>query len=254
MEHFYFHNCLYERVWKENRRRYQETTPTWDVLHTFPHDYKAVFVGDASMSPYEIAAPGGSVEHFNEEAGAVWMERLVRTYPACVWLNPVPEASESHGIDLHDATAQGNRMYRLADGLTRRCGSWCGSASAREPTRASVFSWQPTAESPAIMDKITPPAPTISPLRVCHLVSSTDGTAPPGDRVLTCRAVLRGRYLREDGRYLCVRLPRRLPPGCARSLALKLGVEHLDFRLVGLTNGFGLAEQLDAPSSDRICS
>ena len=75
MEHFYFHNCLYERVWKENRRRFQETTPTFDVLHTYPHDYKAIFVGDASMSPYEIIAPGGSVEHYNEEAGATWMER-----------------------------------------------------------------------------------------------------------------------------------------------------------------------------------
>src|SRR5476649_1337095 len=66
MVHFYFHNCLYERVWKENRRRFQETTPTWDVLHTYPHDYKVVFVGDASMSPYEIAAPGGSVERSEE--------------------------------------------------------------------------------------------------------------------------------------------------------------------------------------------
>ncbi|MEJ2623042.1 MAG: VWA domain-containing protein, partial [Pseudolabrys sp.] len=69
MEHFYFHNCLYEKVWKENRRRFQETTSTWDVLHTYPHDYKVVFVGDASMSPYEITAPGGSVEHFNDEPG-----------------------------------------------------------------------------------------------------------------------------------------------------------------------------------------
>ena len=76
MEHFYFHNCLYERVWKENRRRYEETTPTWDVLHKYPHDYKVMFVGDASMSPYEITAPGGSVEHYNEEAGAAWMERV----------------------------------------------------------------------------------------------------------------------------------------------------------------------------------
>ena len=84
MEHFYFHNCLYERVWKENRRRFQQTTPTWDVLHTYPHDYKAIFVGDASMSPYEITSPGGSVEHYNEEAGAVWMERMTRAYPACV--------------------------------------------------------------------------------------------------------------------------------------------------------------------------
>jgi uncharacterized protein with von Willebrand factor type A (vWA) domain len=66
LAHFYFHNCLYEKVWKENRRRFQETTPTWDVLHKYPHDYKVVIVGDASMSPYEITAPGGSVEHFNE--------------------------------------------------------------------------------------------------------------------------------------------------------------------------------------------
>jgi len=65
-----------------------DTTPTWDVLHTYPHDYKVIFVGDASMSPYEVMAPGGSVEHYNEETGAVWMERVARTYPACVWLNP----------------------------------------------------------------------------------------------------------------------------------------------------------------------
>src|SRR5665213_2703857 len=65
MEHFYFHNCLYEKVWKNNSRRFQQTTPTWDVLHAYPHDYTAVFVGDASMSPYEITAPGGSVEHYN---------------------------------------------------------------------------------------------------------------------------------------------------------------------------------------------
>ena len=69
MVHLYFHNCLYERVWKQNARRWTETTPTWDVLHTYPHDYKVIFVGDAAMSPYEIVAPGGSVEHFNEEAG-----------------------------------------------------------------------------------------------------------------------------------------------------------------------------------------
>src|SRR6266699_542992 len=91
MEHFYFHNCLYERVWKENRRRFQQTTPTFDVLHKYPHDYKVVIVGDASMSPYEITAPGGSVEHFNEEAGSVWLERITRTYPAAVWLNPVAQ-------------------------------------------------------------------------------------------------------------------------------------------------------------------
>ena len=91
LEFFYFHNCLYEGVWKDNRRRFAERTPTWDVLHKFPHDYKAVFVGDAAMSPYEISHPGGSVEHFNEEAGTVWMHRVTTTYPAAVWLNPTPE-------------------------------------------------------------------------------------------------------------------------------------------------------------------
>ena len=91
LEFFYFHNCLYEGVWKDNRRRFSERTSTWDVLHKFPHDYKAVFVGDAAMSPYEISHPGGSVEHFNEEAGAVWMHRVTTTYPAAVWLNPTPE-------------------------------------------------------------------------------------------------------------------------------------------------------------------
>jgi uncharacterized protein with von Willebrand factor type A (vWA) domain len=91
LEFFYFHNCPYESLWKDNRRRHAERTPTWDVLHKFGHDYKTVFVGDASMSPYEITHPGGSVEHFNEEAGAVWMRRLVDTYPSAVWLNPTAE-------------------------------------------------------------------------------------------------------------------------------------------------------------------
>ncbi len=92
LEFFYFHNCVYEGVWKDNRRRFSERTPTWEVMHKFPHDYKLIFVGDAAMSPYEISHPGGSVEHFNEEAGAVWMQRLINTYPAAVWLNPTPEA------------------------------------------------------------------------------------------------------------------------------------------------------------------
>jgi len=92
LEFFYFHNCPYEGVWKDNRRRFQERTPMWDVLHKFGHDHKLVLVGDASMSPYEITQPGGSVEHMNEEAGAVWLGRLTATYPAAVWLNPLPEA------------------------------------------------------------------------------------------------------------------------------------------------------------------
>lgn len=104
LEFFYFHNCLYESVWQDNRRRMSERTPTWDVLHKFGHDYKVVFVGDAAMSPYEIAHPGGSVEHFNAEAGAVWLQRVVNTYPATVWLNPEPE----RGWDY----TQSNRMVR----------------------------------------------------------------------------------------------------------------------------------------------
>ncbi|PLK25917.1 VWA domain-containing protein [Novosphingobium sp. TH158] len=91
LEFFYFHNCLYEGVWKNNARRRTERTPTWDVLHKYGHDYKVIFVGDAAMSPYEITHQGGSVEHFNPEAGAVWMQRVTNTYPATVWLNPVPE-------------------------------------------------------------------------------------------------------------------------------------------------------------------
>jgi uncharacterized protein with von Willebrand factor type A (vWA) domain len=121
MEHFYFHNCLYERVWKENRRRWQETTPTFDVMHTYPHDYKVIFVGDASMSPYEVTMPGGSVEHFNEEPGAVWLERVTRTYPACVWLNPVAE-HEWEGTQSIRMVRQlmGGRMYPLTlEGIDR---------------------------------------------------------------------------------------------------------------------------------------
>ena len=91
LEFFYFHNCVYESVWKDNRRRFSERTPTWDVLHKFGHDYKLIFVGDATMSPYEITHAGGSVEHYNEEAGAVWLKRMANTYPSAVWLNPTPE-------------------------------------------------------------------------------------------------------------------------------------------------------------------
>ena len=114
LEFFYFHNCLYEGVWKDNRRRFQERTPTWDILHKYGHDWKIVFVGDASMSPYEITHPGGSVEHFNEEAGAVWMQRMVSTYPAAVWLNPMQEKywGYSHSIRIIQELMK-DRMYPL---------------------------------------------------------------------------------------------------------------------------------------------
>ena len=114
LEFFYFHNCPYEAVWKDNRRRFEERTPTWDVLHKFGHDYKLVLVGDASMSPYEITHGGGSVEHFNDEAGAVWLKRMVTTYPAAVWLNPVPEQHWSYtgSIQIVRELMQ-DRMYPL---------------------------------------------------------------------------------------------------------------------------------------------
>ena len=91
MEFFYFHNCLYEGVWKDNRRRHAEKIETWDLLNKFGKDYKVIFVGDATMSPYEITYPGGSVEHWNEEAGAIWVDRLTNIYDSVVWLNPTGE-------------------------------------------------------------------------------------------------------------------------------------------------------------------
>ncbi|HEX8555511.1 MAG TPA: VWA domain-containing protein [Sphingomonas sp.] len=117
MEFFYFHNCPYEGLWKDNRRRFAERTPTWDVLHKFGHDYKCVFVGDASMSPYEITHPGGSVEHMNEESGATWMHRLVTTYPAAVWLNPIPSEQWGYSQSIRMIREMiGDRMYPLTLG------------------------------------------------------------------------------------------------------------------------------------------
>src|SRR3954464_10309563 len=114
LEFFYFHNCPYESLWKDNRRRFAERTPTWDVLHKFGHDWKIVFVGDASMSPYEVTHPGGSVEHYNEEAGAVWMQRLANTYPSAVWLNPVAEKYWSYTSSIQIVrTLMQDRMYPL---------------------------------------------------------------------------------------------------------------------------------------------
>ena len=91
LEHYYFHNCLYEGVWRDNARRWTEQTPTWDVLHTYGADYKCIFVGDASMSPYEILHPGGANEHWNAEAGEVWLRRAREKWPDHLWINPVPQ-------------------------------------------------------------------------------------------------------------------------------------------------------------------
>ncbi|WP_423196570.1 putative CoxE-like protein, contains von Willebrand factor type A (vWA) domain [Cupriavidus sp. H19C3] len=91
LEYYYFHNCVYDYVWKNNRRRHAEKIATWDLIHKYTPDYKVIFVGDATMSPYEILQPGGSVEYNNPEAGAVWLNRLIEQFPHFVWLNPEPE-------------------------------------------------------------------------------------------------------------------------------------------------------------------
>ena len=114
MEFFYFHNCLYEAVWKDNQRRASEKIATWDVLHKYGHDYKVIFVGDATMSPYEVTQPGGAVEHWNEEAGATWMTRLTDIYESCVWLNPTPERYWEHSASTALLKRlMGERMYPL---------------------------------------------------------------------------------------------------------------------------------------------
>ena len=100
LEYFYFHNCPYERVWKNNRRRHEVVIPTFEVLRTYGPDYKLIIVGDATMSPYEIATPGGSVEHMNAEAGSVWIERLTSHYRRSAWLNPQSHGSWGHSQSI----------------------------------------------------------------------------------------------------------------------------------------------------------
>jgi uncharacterized protein with von Willebrand factor type A (vWA) domain len=91
LEYFYFHNCVYEGVWRDNARRHKEAISVWDVIHKYGSDYKLIFVGDATLGPYEITYPGGSVEHWNEETGAVWMQRLLNHFNHAIWLNPQME-------------------------------------------------------------------------------------------------------------------------------------------------------------------
>ncbi|HUS24431.1 MAG TPA: VWA domain-containing protein [Candidatus Binatia bacterium] len=122
LEYFYFHNFVYESVWKDNRRRHAERTPLFDVLHRYPPDYKLIFVGDATMSPYEILHPGGSVEHWNEEAGAVWFKRLLDVYPRVIWLNPENEKhwEYSPSIQIAQELLGKGRMFPLTlEGLDR---------------------------------------------------------------------------------------------------------------------------------------
>lgn len=114
LAYFYFHNCVYEGVWRDNQRRHQERFSVWDLIHTYPSDYKVIFVGDATMGPYEITYPGGSVEHWNEEPGAAWMQRLLNHYRHAVWLNPQPVEywQYTHSIQIMQELMQ-SRMYPL---------------------------------------------------------------------------------------------------------------------------------------------
>ncbi|MHC5652844.1 vWA domain-containing protein [Stappia sp. ICDLI1TA098] len=119
LEYFYFHNCPYEYVWKNNARRHAERIPTQELLNKYGPDYKLIFVGDASMSPYEIAYAGGSVEHWNEEAGAVWMQRLTQQFPRSAWLNPVSERhwSYTHSIQMIRELMDGRHYPLTLEGL-----------------------------------------------------------------------------------------------------------------------------------------
>ena len=121
MEYFYFHNCIYESVWKDNRRRHTERTATLDVLHTYPNDYKVIIVGDAAMSPFELTHAGGSVEHWNEEPGIAWLQRIAATFPRTVWINPAPERywSYSPSRELIARIFEGRMFPLTLEGLDR---------------------------------------------------------------------------------------------------------------------------------------
>ena len=121
LEYYYFHNCLYEGVWRDNRRRWSEVTPTWEVLRTYGSDYKCIFVGDASMSPYEIAFAGGANEHWNEEAGQVWLARARDQWPDNLWINPVPEQQwrYTQSIGMIHEIFEGAMVPMTLEGLER---------------------------------------------------------------------------------------------------------------------------------------
>ncbi|MDF1873374.1 VWA domain-containing protein [Vannielia sp.] len=121
LEYYYFHNCLYDGVWRDNRRRWNAQTPTWEVLNTYGPDYRAIFVGDASMSPYELTYPGGANEHWNEEPGATWLTRAREQWRQNLWINPVPQTYWGHtqSIDMVSQLFDGQMVPMTLDGLTR---------------------------------------------------------------------------------------------------------------------------------------
>jgi hypothetical protein len=121
LDHFYFHNCLYEGVWRDNRRRWDAQISTAELLRTYGHDYKCIFVGDANMSPYEVTHPGGANEHWNQESGAVWLQRAIRQWPASLWINPTPERywDTSHSIRLIHQIFENRMVPMTLEGIGR---------------------------------------------------------------------------------------------------------------------------------------
>ena len=121
LEHFYFHNCLYEFVWRDNARRWTERMPTWDVLRTYGSDWKCIFVGDAAMSPYEVKIPGGANEHWNEDAGEVWLQRARSQWPDHLWINPTPEPHwrYTQSIGMISQIFEGRMVPMTLEGLSR---------------------------------------------------------------------------------------------------------------------------------------
>jgi uncharacterized protein len=121
LEHFYFHNCPYEHLWKDAWRRHAERTPTFEVLHTYDQSYKLIFVGDAAMAPYELAEAGGAIEHQNAETGETWLRRFVEIYPKAVWLNPMPERywDGTLSIPMIRKIMDGRMFPLTLDGLDR---------------------------------------------------------------------------------------------------------------------------------------
>jgi uncharacterized protein with von Willebrand factor type A (vWA) domain len=114
LEFYYFHNCIYDYLWKNNRRRFAEKFPTWDIIRKYNKDYKLIFIGDATMSPYEILQPGGSVEYNNEEPGAEWIQRLTHAYPRFAWINPEPQGVWQYRQSISIIQQlTGNRMFPL---------------------------------------------------------------------------------------------------------------------------------------------
>ena len=145
LEHFYFHNCLYESVWKNNRRRHDERTPTQELLNSYGRDYRVIFVGDAAMSPHEISMPGGSVEHVNPEAGQVWLERAISAWPRTVWINPTPPGAM--GLFAFDADDRQHlpRPHVRADARRARsapCGRSRPEAAHSRTTSTEHRAWR----------------------------------------------------------------------------------------------------------------